>query len=215
MKSEVERMFHEDISEKKKIGTSAYKKHYTKRDVMLPSDKLSKKEIEKMNGEVYTYNIRNPMKWAEFKDMPDDIKKQYINRLRNLYGATNTALAEMFGVSEASVRNEVIRIGCIKTNKNSRTNKQEWQNFLKYGSPERVEKEQHEQIIESNEQKIECENEEEQQEVEQTYKSNFSGYFTFNGNVTDILNDVLKIIGNVNAHITVSFGEIRANSEVF
>ena len=31
-----------------------------------------------MNGEVKTYKMHDPMTWKEFRELPDDLKKEYI-----------------------------------------------------------------------------------------------------------------------------------------
>lgn len=56
-----------------------------------------------MNGETKTYRLRDPMKWAEFKEMPDDIKVMYIKGLRERFDCTDAALAQMFGVARSTL----------------------------------------------------------------------------------------------------------------
>ena len=46
--------------------------------VRFPSDNLSKKELQKMNGECKSFRLNDPMVWKEFKSMPDDLKITYI-----------------------------------------------------------------------------------------------------------------------------------------
>lgn len=109
-----EYLFHEDSREKKRIGASAYKRrtHGGKSGrVVLPSDYLSAKERNAMNGEVKSYNINNPMKWSQFKQLPDDLKIMYIKQLRERYDTQDKMVAEMLGCSECTFRNEVKRLG--------------------------------------------------------------------------------------------------------
>lgn len=56
-----------------------------------------------MNGEVQSYNLNSPMKWAQFKRMPDDIKREYLSTIISKYNPQQKALAEMFGVSRNTV----------------------------------------------------------------------------------------------------------------
>ena len=42
--------------------------------VKFPSDNLTKKEREAMNGKCETYRMNDPMTWEQFKAMPDDLK---------------------------------------------------------------------------------------------------------------------------------------------
>ena len=69
----------------------------------MPSDYMTKKERDKMNGEVQSYNLNSPMKWAQFKRMPDDIKREYLSTIISKYNPQQKALAEMFGVSRNTV----------------------------------------------------------------------------------------------------------------
>ena len=58
-----------------------------------------------MNGEVQSYNLNSPMKWAQFKRMPDDIKREYINSLIEKFDPQQIAIAEMLGVSTWTLSN--------------------------------------------------------------------------------------------------------------
>lgn len=53
-----------------------------------------------MNGEVKAYRLHEPMTWAEFKELPDDLKVMYIKWLREKYNVSNANIAAMFGISE-------------------------------------------------------------------------------------------------------------------
>jgi hypothetical protein len=127
----------QENKEKKITAHSAVHRVGKRRKVTFPSDMMTKKEIEKMSGEVKTYNLKNPMKWAEYKAMPDDLKTAYLTRLRKLYSASNIKIGEMLGVSEPTVRNEAHRLGVAALPKWTRT-APEWDSFVKWGSPERA-----------------------------------------------------------------------------
>lgn len=99
-------VFFQDLREKKTTGYSARKQrsHCGKGGrVKLPSDYKTKKELQKMNGECKSYRLNEPMKWAEFNALPDDIKVMYIAAIREKYNAPNTAIANMMGISKGSV----------------------------------------------------------------------------------------------------------------
>lgn len=86
--TEAEKMFHDDIREKKSIKNSANKTNRTgKGPIRFPSDYLSKKEKNAMNGECITWNLNGFYSLDEFKSMPDDIKISWINRILNVYNA--------------------------------------------------------------------------------------------------------------------------------
>lgn len=125
----------EEIRDKKRTSYSANKKPVrNSRRVRMPSDYLTQKEKEMMTGEIKTYNLKKPMKWAEFKALPDDLKKEYLIRLKKLYRANDTCLGEMMGVSKTSVGKERIRLG-IDGSARGEQPFPEWQSFLKYGTP--------------------------------------------------------------------------------
>ncbi len=79
--------------------------------VKLPSDYMTKKELKAMNGEVEIYRLNSPMKWAEFKAMPDEHKVTYIKLLRNKWNVPDAQLATMFNVSTWAVCQEMKRLG--------------------------------------------------------------------------------------------------------
>ena len=122
MKDE-EYVFRQDVREKATTGRSAHRQrtHCGKGGrVRLPSDNLTKKELQKMNGECKTYRLNSPMKWAEFKAMPDEYKITYIKLLRQKFGVSDTNIGRMLGVSQGSISREVIRLGIPGEKRNRR-----------------------------------------------------------------------------------------------
>jgi hypothetical protein len=106
-------LFISDSREKKNVARSARNKrtHCGKGGrVKLPSDYLSKRELNAMSGECKSYKLNEPMLWEEFMSMPDDIKIAYIKLLREKFGVSDKALSEMFGVSTWSVSKEMSRL---------------------------------------------------------------------------------------------------------
>lgn len=90
-----------DSRDKKNIARSARntRTHCGKGGaVKFPSDYMSAKELKSMNGECKSYRLNSPMKWDEFKAMPDDLKVVYINALRQKYNVPDKEIAEMLGV---------------------------------------------------------------------------------------------------------------------
>lgn len=101
--SNIRREFNQDCRDKKITARSA---RYTRTHngkaghVRLPSDNLTKKEREALNGECIKYaSLKKPMTWSEFKELPDDLKVEYIKSLREKFKVPNIALAEMFDIS--------------------------------------------------------------------------------------------------------------------
>lgn len=107
-------LFVQDIRDKKNVARSARSKrtHNGKGgSVKLPSDYMTKKEIQSMNSEAKSYRLNDPMSWTEFMAMPDDIKGVYIKMLREKFNAPDSRIAKMMGVSGCSFSIEMKRLG--------------------------------------------------------------------------------------------------------
>lgn len=102
-----------DVAEKKRTARGAFNKrtHNGKGGkVRFPSDYLSNKERNKMNGEVREYRMNSPITYAEFKKYPDDLKKKYIQRLRDMFDVSDTDIAAMMGVKAKTLNAALIKI---------------------------------------------------------------------------------------------------------
>lgn len=130
-------VFHEDSKEKKRTARSAHKKPaHNSRRCRFPSDYKTRKELNAMNSEVKTYALSQPMKWAEFCAMPEDLQKQYLISLRAKYNANLTCLGEMFGVNRQTVANRFVALNLENPTKETHPYP-EWYSFLKHGTPAR------------------------------------------------------------------------------
>lgn len=131
--------FYSDSREKKSIANSAFKRrtHCGKGGrVRLPSDNLTKKELEKMNGETKSYRLNEPMKWENFKEMPDDLKAMYLKLLIQKYNPSATDIAKMFGCCGQSVLNYAKKLGIVFEHRGGQTqwDKEGWYAWLS-GTP--------------------------------------------------------------------------------
>lgn len=82
---------------KKKNGSKSKK-------CSLPSDKMTKKEIEKMSGPVQTWKMTEFYSWEEFKQMPKDIQAEYLNYIIDKYGVgIGTISAAVFEKSRTTL----------------------------------------------------------------------------------------------------------------
>lgn len=79
-------------------------------DVKLPSDELSPEDRKAMNGEVKSISLNRPMDWAEFKEIPDDLKVEYIKRLRVRFALYDSDIAAMMKVSRGAMSTELDRL---------------------------------------------------------------------------------------------------------
>lgn len=105
--------FVSDVMEKKRTARGSHNKrtHCGKGGrVRLPSDNLTRKELNAMNGEVKSYRLNDPMTWAEFKTMPDDLKITYIKLLREKFGVSDSKIAEMMGIGQNTMSKESRRL---------------------------------------------------------------------------------------------------------
>ena len=133
--------FDYEALQKKRVACGAKHRVRAKRGCRLPSDSLTAAQKRRLNGEVKTYNMNAPMAWAEFKEMPDDLKVTYLNRLADEYQANQKMIAGMFGVTPVTVhkicrvlgvaaKNAHIRGSGIAVERDSR-----WAAFLNGGIP--------------------------------------------------------------------------------
>lgn len=121
-------LFHSDCREKKNVARSAkhVRTHRGKGGrVKFPSDHLSKKELNAMNGEVKSYRLNDPMSWDEFRSMPDDLKIAYIKALREKYNVPDSHIARMMGANTCSFSNEMGRLG-LRVGVGARNNCTAW-----------------------------------------------------------------------------------------
>ena len=123
-----------DIMEKKRIaqGARARKCGSKSRKCALPSDYLTAAQKKGLNGKVSTYNLSEPMTYSKFRVMPDDLQKEYLLKLRNEMGASQTAIGEMMQCSYETVRQTLIRHGIpTNTKRMSFESKLRWNAWLK------------------------------------------------------------------------------------
>lgn len=103
-----------DTAEKKRIARGSHNKrsHCGKGgSVKFPSDYMSKKEREAMNGEMKSYNLNKPMTWTDLRAMPKDLQITYIKKLRNNYDVPNAVLAESFDISQSYISQFLASLG--------------------------------------------------------------------------------------------------------
>ena len=95
-----EYVFRQTERERKRDGRGTFsKKRQGGKTIRFPSDMLTKKERNAMNGEVDTYNFKNPLKWKQFQAMPTDIQQAYLDMLTERYrGISNALIGESMGV---------------------------------------------------------------------------------------------------------------------
>ena len=219
MMKDEEYLFHSEVRAKKVTARSARntRTHNGKSGrVKLPSDYMTKKELNAMNGEVKSYRLNEPMSWKEFKAMPDDIKVTYVKLLREKFHCIDSAIAEMMGIHKATFHNEMNRLGIMVGGKGRR----KWEDkdaFWAWVSGARIPVEEakeepvpEEPVPEEVEQMPEfypVETHEEQEAVvfEEKKAIPCTGNMVYEGKVEEVMNSVAALLGNAYVHISITW----------
>ena len=151
-----------------------------------------------MNGECKSYRLNDPMTWAEFKDMPDDLKIKYISMIRNAYGVSDNFIANhLFRVSQPTVGAEMRRLG-IGLGKHSGSGKaSDRDSFLAWCGVKALAQTEPEEFEDVCEEYAEPVNQPTGKVIP------CSGDLTFVGAVEDVLASVADILGGTNVRIHV------------
>ena len=74
---------------------------------------MTQREWIERNGPVMSYNLRKPMSWEQFtnENLGNDVKEEYLNGLIGQFSVNQRILAEMFGISVATLSRTIKRLG--------------------------------------------------------------------------------------------------------
>lgn len=134
--TDAEKVFNQTVQERKRIARGAkHKRMGGGHIVSLPSDQLTEKEKTMLNGEVTTYKLDKPVKWAVFKTWPGDIRREYILGLQKKYHASSGMIYKMLGISQSLFFNEMKRLNIVSGMKPPK-DKAAWEAFLGASEPE-------------------------------------------------------------------------------
>lgn len=99
--TEIERVYRDDIREKKSIKNSVNKTNRTgKGPIRFPSDYLTRKEKQALNSECKSWKFSEFPDRRDFDQMSDDIKISYLNWMLNVYNVGIANISEIvFGQS--------------------------------------------------------------------------------------------------------------------
>lgn len=199
-------VFIEDCKDKKRTARGAFNKrtHCGKGGaIMFPSDYLTEKEKKAMNGECKSYRLNDPMKWKEFKYMPQDLQRTYITGLRDAFGAHNKAIFSMLGISDAAGSKYFSKIGLAlgKGKTPGKFKEEAWTRWMNgeeeivFDTPDESEIQQY---IENDIAMTD--------ELAKKIKPLLSrGELSLEGMSYDIMEYVLGIVGNKNVEMTISW----------
>ena len=114
--SDAEYLFHESIKEKKGMVNGA---HHTKGKVKrngTPRDlDVSAKEYKQKCGQVEKFSINMPMSIDKYNELPNDLQKEYLERLIGTFKMNKSIIGKMLNVTPASVAT-IMKIAGVKTN---------------------------------------------------------------------------------------------------
>ena len=104
-------VLNQDNLERKAIGRNArYRKTGAgSRKCTLPSDRLTPKQLKELNGKVKTYNLKAPMNYADFADMPSELQWEYLIKLLTEKEGRLSDIAVMMGVNYGALRQYIAR----------------------------------------------------------------------------------------------------------
>ena len=95
----------EDVKNRKNIARSGGKKGKSRYGCSLPSDSMSHWAKKRENGDVVIMAPDRPIIYEDFKELSEDMQRQYLQGIIDNYGGTTERIAKMWGVSEAKVKN--------------------------------------------------------------------------------------------------------------
>ena len=187
-----------------------------------------------MSGECKSYRLNEPMKWAEFRGMPEDIQVAYIKLLREKWNTPNCAIATMMGIDKGLLSRHLTTLGFAKLP----TGRRDWDKdgFAEwcYGVPKQEEVEpeipvevEQEIVEEEIPVKEECPfvqipnpgikvnlinaEEELKQEEESRFKKTVptTGSMTYEGNTFNILSSLADLLGNTKVLLSVKWDVVE------
>lgn len=238
-------VFIKDSMDKKTIGRSAFNKRSHaggSGKKKWAAEYMTNKELAKMNGELKTYRLNDPMTWAEFKALPDDIKKMYIKGIQERYNPFDKAIAEMMGIHFSCLSVELKRLGI---NRGQNGGRREWDKegfeawargekpTEAYQSLPKPTEEAVTEVTEVTEETEVTEVIEEPKVVEKAMKPITAGSYTevafkvnnkkkavpmtgqmrFEGKTEDILETIASVLGGAEVKLTISWGVMVGDEE--
>lgn len=172
-----------------------------------------------MSGECKSYRLNDPMQWAEFRTMPDDLKVTYIKLLRQKFNVPDAHIFKMMGINNCSFSKEMSRLGLAvgKRKANTPWDKEGFMDWA-YGVvlQEEAKEEQPAEVaeefpvVEDDLPWTEPEEEEEAPASEPVTLTSLmavpdSGSMTFTGDATRIMNTLVNLFGGAKIKINVNW----------
>ena len=99
--------------QKKRVASGArhMKRGSKSKKCTMPSDYLTAAQRKKMNGDVKVMDMNSAVQWADFKQWPRDIQKEYLEHRMREFDCTISGLAEILSVDVTHLRKTLHDIG--------------------------------------------------------------------------------------------------------
>lgn len=99
---------YENYQKKRLAHQASHRKCGSKsRRCPMSTDYMTQKQWKERNGKVVSLNFDRPTTWENFKELSKGAQEEYLRHLAETYNANATNLAEMFGMSVATVRRHI------------------------------------------------------------------------------------------------------------
>ncbi len=83
---------------------------YGKSKYYLRQDYLTERQLNKLDGPVKTFSLGKPLDWEEYSQLPDDLRKLYLEKLCAKRHATAKMIGKMLGRPDEFVQTELKRL---------------------------------------------------------------------------------------------------------
>lgn len=101
-----------EVKEKKSVANSAKNRVGHRRKCTMPSDYLSESEKRKLNGNIDTVNMNEPMNWRQFKNLPITLQQEYIeNLVSRFHVGVKTVSQVLFNIGGSTLGLHLRRYG--------------------------------------------------------------------------------------------------------
>ena len=126
--------FDYDARQKKNIAASA--RHRVSgaksKRCTLPSDYLTEKQRQELNGAVESVNLNKPITWQELKALPPSLAKEYCETLHRVHKATIKGASRMFGVDQTAYKPFLRQIGAVVQRQTGKPCKEDAETFARF-----------------------------------------------------------------------------------
>lgn len=115
--SDAEYLLRQEIKERKAAGRGAFHRKCgaKSKKCTLPHERLTKKELEKMNGEVMSYDPRKWYTWEEFRKLKMEWQVNYVNSLITRYNCSCSGICQyVFGISRTALSSYLRKAGQLE-----------------------------------------------------------------------------------------------------